>query len=219
MTTLIVDYGRGNIQSVCRAIEQCGGEFILSSNPADLEKADRVILPGVGAFGDCANQLDQMDFIPAITDFVQSGKPFLGICVGMQILHTASEEFGDHQGLGYLPGKVRAIPNTDSGGKPHKIPHIGWASLEKPKGKGENYWDGTIMENVPDKAAVYFVHSFTAHPDNPEHRLADAYYNGRLIAAAVIHNNITGVQFHPEKSGTIGLRVISSFLKQEPHNV
>ncbi|MEO0620206.1 MAG: imidazole glycerol phosphate synthase subunit HisH, partial [Pseudomonadota bacterium] len=196
MTTVIVDYRRGNVQSVCRAIEKCGGTFELSPRPEDLARADRVILPGVGAFGDCIGKLRSMGFVEPLQEFAKTGKPFLGICVGMQIFHTGGEEFGAHDGLNYIPGKVTAIPKVDANGKPHKIPHIGWTPLAVPQGQDASYWDGTILEGQEVGAPVYFVHSYTASPDDPSHRLADAHYNGVLIGAAVKRDNLTGVQFH-----------------------
>lgn len=214
MKTLIVDYGRGNLQSVCRAIENCGGDYLLSSDPAEIAMADRLILPGVGAYGDCVTQLTDMGFVEPLREFVATQRPFLGICVGMQILLSSGEEFGNHRGLDLIPGKVRAIPKTDGKGAPHKIPHIGWTAIDIPEGQGAQRWQGTILQNTRPGAPVYFVHSFTAEPDDPGHRLADAHYNGRLIAAAVARDNITAVQFHPEKSGPVGLRIIDAFLKQ-----
>ncbi len=212
MKTLIVDYGRGNILSVCRAVESCGGSVELSDRPADVAEAGRLILPGVGAFGDCMAQLRSLDLVEPLIEFARSERPFLGICVGMQILFTRGEEFGDHAGLDLVPGSVAAIPNTTAEGEPHKTPHIGWTPLELPEGESAERWRGTVLEGLEPGSAVYFVHSFAGRPERHEDRLADAHYNGRLVSAAVQRGALTGVQFHPEKSGTVGLRLIKAFL-------
>jgi glutamine amidotransferase len=127
----------------------------------------------------------------------------------MQLLATRSDEFGDHEGLGLVPGRVVAIPSTGSDGLPHKIPHIGWTRLVRPHGPGS--WDGSILGELAEGSYVYVVHSFTVVPDHPGHRLADCYYDGRIIAGAVRNGNIYGCQFHPEKSGAIGLSIIRQF--------
>ncbi|HRK17682.1 MAG TPA: imidazole glycerol phosphate synthase subunit HisH [Hyphomicrobiaceae bacterium] len=213
MKTHVVDYGRGNIASVCRGVEQSGGEVVLTTRASDLAKAERVILPGVGAFGDCMSQLEALGFVDAVKGFAATGRPLFGICVGMQVLHSIGEEFGRHAGIGFIPGTVSAIPKTTADGQPHKTPHIGWTPLEYPAGKGHERWKGTILEDVEAGTSVYFVHSFTAAPETAAHRLADCHYNGRLISAAVQRDNITGVQFHPEKSGAAGLKIIERFLR------
>jgi len=211
--TLVVDYGRGNVLSVCRAVERCGGAVELSDSPAALANAERAILPGVGAFGDCMAQLRSLGLIEPLIEFARSDRPFLGICVGMQILFTSGEEFGDHSGLDLIPGAVAAIPKTDANGTPHKTPHIGWTPLELPEGQSAARWDGTVLEGLEPGSPVYFVHSFTGRPERDADRLADAYYNGRLVSAVVQRGALTGVQFHPEKSGAAGLKLIDAFLK------
>lgn len=208
----VVDYGRGNIASVCRGLEKCGAEVALTTRPGELAGADRVLLPGVGAFGDCMAQMQALGFTDGVRRFIASGRPLLGICVGMQVLHSVGEEFGTHAGYGVVPGIVSAIPGTAADGRPHKTPHIGWTALDLPEGQSSARWRGTVLEALEPGAPVYFVHSFTASPDEPAHRLADSRYNGRLIAAAVTRDNVTGVQFHPEKSGPAGLAVLARFL-------
>lgn len=213
MRVHVVDYGRGNIASVCRGIEQCGGDVVLTSRAGDLAKADRVILPGVGAFGDCMDQLVALDFVDALKKHVATGRPLLGICVGMQVLHSIGEEFGRHDGIGFIRGVVRAIPKTAADGRPHKTPHIGWTPLEVPQEQSTERWRGTILDGLKPSTSVYFVHSFTAEPKAASDRLADSHYNGRLISAAVNRANISGVQFHPEKSGPAGLAILDRFLR------
>lgn len=213
MKTLVVDYGRGNILSVCRAVESCGGSVTLSDRPADIVGAERLILPGVGAFGDCMAQLRSLGLTEPLIEFARSDRPFLGICVGMQILFSSGEEFGDHKGLDLIPGAVQAIPDTAIDGKAHKTPHIGWTPLEVPDGAAPARWKGTVLESLEPGSPVYFVHSFTGIPLRDEDRLADAHYGGRLVSAAVDRGALTGVQFHPEKSGAVGLKLMDAFLR------
>ena len=205
----VIDYGIGNILSVTRAFEHCGAEVRLVHTAEEILDSSFLVLPGVGAFADGMKGLRDRGFIEAIQQYAKIGKPFLGICLGMQMLFDESEEFGHHEGLGLIPGKVAAIPRTDKNGKPHKVPHIGWNGLIPGKKKS---WDHTILEGIKEGECVYFVHSFTAQPLSEQHRLADAYYNGRQISAVASSGNIYGCQFHPEKSGTSGLRMIQNFL-------
>jgi glutamine amidotransferase len=214
---LVVDYGVGNLLSVCRAFEACDAAAELSGDPVRIKSAERLIVPGVGAFGDCMNELRKRDLVKPIMDYVASGAPVLGICVGMQMLMQIGEEFGEHEGLGIVPGRVRAIPGTRGDGTPHKIPHIGWSPLDKPN--GNTNWDGTILEGIAPGSTCYFVHSFTAEPVDDSYRLADCDYHGRRISAALRAGNVSGTQFHPEKSGEIGLRILRNFLALKPARV
>jgi imidazole glycerol-phosphate synthase subunit HisH len=207
----IVDYDSGNILSVARALAACGADPVLIQTAADIRAADRVVLPGVGAFADGMRNLGQRGLLEALLEFGNSGKPMLGICLGMQMLLSRSYEFGDHQGLDLIPGEVVAIPSTGEDGRRHKIPHIGWASLEVSPGAD---WRYSILDPVRPGASVYLVHSFTARPKNPTHRLADCHYNGRLISAAIRSGNVFGCQFHPEKSGAVGLSILTEFVSR-----
>lgn len=205
----IIDYGVGNIFSVCRAFEHCGAEVLLTDCIKDIQTAERLVLPGVGAFVDGMAGLRSRNLIEPIKQYAATGRPFLGICLGMQMLLDSSEEFGLHEGLGLISGKVKAIPSTGVDGKPHKIPHIGWNELLV----SENArWSSTIFENVSPGSSVYFVHSFEVVPQLQVTRLADSNYNGRVICAAVRSGSVFGCQFHPEKSGVVGLEIINSFL-------
>jgi imidazole glycerol-phosphate synthase subunit HisH len=201
----------GNVLSVCRGIEQCGGIARLSSNARDVARAERLVLPGVGAFGDCIGALSLRDLVDPIRAFVVTGRPFLGICVGMQILLDVGEEFDGAAGLGLIPGRVVQIPAKKDDGGLRKIPHIGWTSIN-PASAGTNSWDSSILEDTPEGTAFYFVHSFTARPDSRLDCLAVADYQGAEITAAVRRDNITGTQFHLEKSGPAGLRLLKGFL-------
>jgi len=208
---VLVDYGVGNLLSVARALEECGGNVVLTDDAAKIRRAERIVLPGVGAIGDCLRELRRRGLVEPILEFAHGGRPMLGICVGMQVLLEVGEEFGEHEAFGLIAGRVQAIPKTTAEGKPHKIPHIGWTALALPDGR--NGWADTILEDVAPGATCYFLHSFTANPSRPESMLAVSDYNGRRVMAAVQAGNVYGVQFHPEKSGKIGLKIVARFLR------
>ncbi|MCP9451745.1 MAG: imidazole glycerol phosphate synthase subunit HisH [Nitrospira sp.] len=212
-SVLVVDYGMGNLYSIGRALEHLGASVQISDTAESIEEADRLVLPGVGAFADGMRELERRGLIKPLKKYIASGRPLLGICLGMQLLFEASEEFGEHRGLGLLPGRVVAVPETDVDGKPHKIPHMGWSALRRPVNR--HSWAGTILANVEEGESVYFVHSFMAVPADKSNRLADAYYGGQQICAAVQWGQIYGCQFHPEKSGKVGLGILTSFLQIE----
>lgn len=204
----IIDYGLGNLLSVERAFEHCGAQVNFVTTPEQISKSDRLVLPGVGAFGDGMNELQKRNLVPALKAFTESNRPLLGICLGMQLLFDESEEFGQHKGLGIIPGRVVAIPKTDVTGNPHKIPHIGWAPLVGAPG---SEWKETILKDLVPGKTMYFVHSYSAMPESPENRLSDSDYNGRVICAVVRRGSVYGCQFHPEKSGENGLSIVRSF--------
>lgn len=208
---VIVDYGVGNLLSVGRAFEHCGATVNMADNVGVLGSASCLVLPGVGAFGDCAAALRATGLDQVVLEHVAKGRPLMGICVGMQMLLDASEEFGWCEGLGIIPGTVEAIPQIDIEGRPLKVPHIGWSPLVLPEREGAS-WEGTPLAALEVGNSAYFVHSFHAKPSTPEYRLADAMYGGRRITAAVRRDMIFGTQFHPEKSGIAGLSVIRWFL-------
>lgn len=205
----IVDFGMGNLLSVIRAVEFCGAKAFVTTEPSHILNASRLILPGVGAFRDGMRELGLRNLVAPIRQYCKSERPLIGICLGMQMLFTESDEFGKTDGLDLIRGKVTAIPNTGINGEWHKVPHIGWNELfESFPGR----WKETIFRSTRERSTVYFVHSYTATPENTDERLADTYYHGRLIAAAVQKGNILGCQFHPEKSGTVGLGILSEFI-------
>ena len=207
----VVDYGIGNLYSVTRALEVCGASVRVTTSHEHIEAAERIVMPGVGAFADGMKGLTQRGQIDPLKRFIASGRPFLGICVGMQLLFDFGEEFGTHAGLGIIPGRVRPVPATAADGTPHRIPHIGWNVLVAPAhGAG---WGDTILADLPAEPAVYFVHSFAPVPADEKNRLADCLYNGCRVSAAIRAGNTYGCQFHPEKSGPIGLRILRNFLK------
>ena len=206
----VVDYGVGNLRSVAMALEYCGAEVNFVKKPAAILSADRVILPGVGAFPAVIRLLREKGFEEAVKKFAESERPFLGICVGMQMLFDVGMEFVQTDGLGLIPGSIQPIPDTTSNGIPHRIPHIGWSGITAPE--NVSHWRGTILDGLQEGATVYFVHSFTAHPVSANHLLAETHYDGRRISAVVRKDNVYGTQFHPEKSGETGLAIINNFL-------
>ncbi len=207
---VVADYGIGNLFSVRRALEAAGADVLVTGEPRVVAQAERLVVPGVGAFGDVVAELRVRHLQEPVLEMAASGRPVLGICVGMQMLFEVGEEFGSHPGLGLLPGHVRAIPAADTEGRPHKIPHVGWDALH-PAGTRSG-WQGTLLADLQPDAAVYFVHSFAAEPDDHGDRLADTVYGGHAISAAVQRDNVMGCQFHPEKSGPVGLSILGRFL-------
>jgi|TARA_B100002019_G_C21238655_1_gene584205 glutamine amidotransferase len=205
----ILDYGIGNILSVSRGFEAIGAKVILASNIEGIYDAERLILPGVGAFAKGIEQLKKNNFDEAIIDVANHGKPLLGICLGMQFLMDSSEEFGNTNGLGLIPGKVIPIPPQDIAGESLIVPHIGWNALETSFNKS---WDNTLLANTPLKSNVYFVHSFFSKPNDDNHLLAHCIYGGNDLSAVISKDNVMGCQFHPEKSGEIGLNILKTFL-------
>ena len=205
----IIDYGVGNILSVQRGLEYCGAKVLITSNPELILSSKRVVLPGVGAFPNAMEALNKLKLISVVQELDKLGIPLLAICLGMQLLMDQSDEFGVTDGLGLIPGRVVAVPVKTTAGDIQKIPHIGWSSLH-PSGESEN-WDETLMqENQPGDAA-YFVHSFMAQPSNQSNQVAHTFYGGHRISAVISKNQITGCQFHPEKSGEVGLKILRKF--------
>ena len=211
-TVTILDYGMCNLLNVARAFQHIGTEVLVTGDPIVAARADRLVVPGVGAFEDSVREVLAHGFDNVIRDFVSGGRPFLGICVGMQMLFDASEEFGEHRGLGILPGRVEAVPKLTTQGEKQRVPHIGWNHLVEPV-HGRS-WDSTLLENHKGSdPAMYFVHSYAANPEREADRLADCIYGGHRICAAIKRDNIMATQFHPERSGEIGLNVLRSFVK------
>ncbi len=205
----IVDYGSGNLFSVVRALEYCGATAVASGEPAAIEAAERLLLPGVGAFADGMQGLRERGLVEPLRRYAASGRPLLGICLGMQMLATSSQEFGHHEGLGIVPGQVVPVPALDVDGTPQKIPHIGWAELQPWSPGG---WQHSVLDGTLPDTAMYLVHSFHLVPDAPSDGLAVCLYGGHRITAAVQRGATMGVQFHPEKSGPAGLQLLRRFL-------
>jgi glutamine amidotransferase len=208
----VIDYGVGNLLSVQRGLEHCGAKVILTADPEQILAAKRVVLPGVGAFTNAMQALESLGLVSVIRELAQRNTPLLGICLGMQLLLEESDEFGVTAGLGVIPGRVVAVPDFTLSGTAQKIPHIGWGALE-PCDEGAGWQDSLLQDNHPGEAA-YFVHSFMAVPTDSAHRIADCLYGGHKIAATISRDNITGCQFHPEKSGEVGLKILRRFILQ-----
>ena len=195
----IIDYGAGNIQSVSKALAHIGCDCFVTRDKDEILKADSAVLPGVGSFGDTVDSLNKYGIKDAIREYIASGKPFLGICLGMQLLFPASEESPGAAGLGIYDGSISRIPN----GEGLKIPHMGWNSLEiNPKSR--------LFKGIEKNPYVYFVHSYFLHASDRELVAATAEY-GVTIDAAVERGNVFATQFHPEKSGETGLRILRNF--------
>lgn len=208
----VIDYGAGNLLSVCRGLEHCGATVAVTADPKVILSASRVVLPGVGAFGDGMAELCRHGLDAVVREVAAQGTPLLGICLGMQMLLDESEEFGVTVGLGLIPGRVVSVPSKTLDGHPQKIPHIGWNALVLPLERES--WAGTILQGIKLGEAVYFVHSYMAVPSDPKHRIADCLYGGGRVTAALGRDNISGCQFHPEKSGEVGLEILRRFISQ-----
>jgi glutamine amidotransferase len=207
---VVIDYGLGNLFSVQRALEHCGASNVcISSAIDDVLSADRLILPGVGAFEDGIRGLKNLGLIEPIKNYTVNKKPLLGICLGMQLLATTSQEFGSHVGLNLIPGNVLPIPTENSECGRIKVPFIGWAKLSTSEKKNsENIIINELGKNLP----VYLVHSYYYSPVDIEHIVAIYDYQGEKITAAIRSDNVYGFQFHPEKSGEVGLGLLRAFL-------
>ncbi len=205
----IIDYGMGNLFSIQSVFHKLGVNVNVSSDPAVIAASDKLILPGVGAFQKAMEELKKKNHVEAINEFVATGKPLMGICLGMQLLFTQSEEFGLEQGLNLISGKVIRFHKTDEDGL--KIPQIGWNSINQPKDNSRN-WEHSILEGLPNGTKLYFVHSFICYPDNKEHFLAETTYGNDTFCSVVNKDNIWGCQSHPEKSGNDGIRIYQNFL-------
>ena len=206
----VIDYGLGNLHSVSRALEYWGAKVLITSDPHELLKSPRVILPGVGAFSRAITELERLGLDIALKKIAKSGTPLLGICLGMQLLMDESYEFGKSKGLGLIPGTVQEISKVDCDGLPLNVPHIGWEQLCL-EGSSSVSAGLRVMEGCKD-LSMYFVHSFRVLPVNRDHLISVCSYGGHRLAAVIAKGNIIGSQFHPEKSGMAGLRFMRNFM-------
>lgn len=200
----IVDYGLGNLHSVEKALEHIGAEVVMAENGAQLSAVDKIVLPGVGAFSDGMAGLRKAGHVEALKTAADVGTPILGICLGAQLMLSQSEEFGITEGLGLIPGRVVGIP-TDG----IKVPHTGWGRLER---RHAHTWEHGPLRLTPELSWAYFVHSFHMLPEREEDLVATVRCGRHHITAVVAHGNITGFQFHPEKSGDAGIHMLRSFV-------
>jgi glutamine amidotransferase len=196
---VVVDYGMGNLRSAQKGLEKAGINAVVTSDPVAVQAADAVVLPGVGAFRDCMANLTKAGLVPPVLDAVERRKPFLGICIGMQLLTTVSEEFGVHRGLDVIPGKVVRF-DTQTG---LKVPHMGW-------NKVHFTGDSRLFDGIKDGSFFYFVHSYYVVPDDDEVVCGQTEY-GERFCSAIAHGNLFATQFHPEKSHDHGLKVLENF--------
>ncbi len=199
----IIDYGMGNLRSVQKGFERVGHDAIVTRDFELIDRASHVVLPGVGAFGDCMASVNSFGLVDPIHRAIQTGKPFLGICVGFQLLFSESEEFGNHKGLGLFPGKVRAIPLPKDREFSYKIPHMGWNTIRIDK-------SAPPLRNIDTESYVYFVHSYFVQPADQQLVSTQTEY-GVSFASSVWKDNIFATQFHPEKSQAVGLQVLKNF--------
>jgi len=221
MDVAIIDYGSGNLRSAAKSLERAakeagGGPVVVTADPEAVRRADRVVLPGVGAFADCRRGVGAVDGMTQALEetVIGAGRPFLGICVGMQLMATRGLEHGTTEGFGWIPGEVVAldpVPRPGSGGSggPLKVPHMGWNAL--------SLCDSThpLVAGFGETPYVYFVHSYHLRPADPAHLLATVDYGGP-VTAMVGRDNLAGTQFHPEKSQSVGLRLLANFLRWRP---
>ena len=199
----VIDYDMGNLHSACKGLQSAGAQTIVSDRPQDLVSADAVVLPGVGAFDPAMQHLRSRHLISVIQDILASGKPFLGICLGLQILFDGSEE-GTEPGLGIIPGTVKRFRSEPG----ITIPHMGWNQLQYQQP------DLPLWQHSPAKPWVYFVHSYYVDPIDPTVKAATVTHGSQTITAAIAQDNLTAVQFHPEKSSTFGLQILANFVEQ-----
>jgi len=204
----IVDYGISNLFSVKRACEYAGIDCVVTSDNQEIKKSKAVILPGVGAFGDAMKNLKKRKLISPIKDFILSGKPFLGICLGMQLLMDESEEFGSHKGLGVVKGNVVRFPKENSGSARIKVPHIGWNRI---RFAAAGDFRRSILKGVGDGEYMYFTHSYFVETAKNEHVITTTEYSGVKYCSGLRKDNVFAFQFHPEKSGVRGLGVYKNF--------
>jgi imidazole glycerol-phosphate synthase subunit HisH len=194
----IIDYDMGNLRSVAKAFEKIGASAAPTRDPVAISSASHIVLPGVGAFKDCMRNLEEYGLIEPLLKGISSGKPFLGICLGLQLLFDESMEFGPHKGLGVIKGKVVRFPE-----KGLKVPHMGWNGARRKK-------DSPLFKGIEDDSYLYFVHSYYAVPEDPSVTLTSTEY-GVEFTSSVEKDNVMACQFHPEKSQRVGLRILKNF--------
>ena len=224
---VIVDYGMGNLFSVLRACQAVGVNAVVTNSKRAILDASGVILPGVGAFGVAIQNLAALDLIAVLRDVAESGKPLLGICLGMQLLMSESQEFGVHQGLGLIQGDVVQLPRQSELGLLSKVPHVGWEAVRPPESLrnegGAPRWEGALLHDLAAGEYMYFVHSYYCRPQEQDKSLSVTLYGTFEFCSTITEGNITGCQFHPERSGPSGLRIYRNFaakamgLKQGEH--
>lgn len=212
----IVDYGVGNLFNVQRAFHSLGIDSIITDDPNEIRDAPKLLLPGVGAFETGMRHLKERNLAETIIEFAESGKAVLGICLGMQLLMTKSEENGLHEGLNIIQGSVIRFRSSNNDQESYKIPQIGWNSLIRPKAdqmqRENDVWCDTLLQDIENEPFVYFVHSYTVQVENPEDCLAVTHYGQDRFCSVLSRKNVFGCQFHPERSGPTGLKILENFI-------
>lgn len=218
MTVAIVDYGLGNLYSIKQACEHFSYQALITSSPQDIWKSDAVILPGVGAFGSAMASLRRLDLVAPLREVAASGKPLIGICLGLQLLMRESWEFGRHQGLGIIDGEVVPFRSSEDGREKLKVPHIGWSGIfrdikpdiqQSSSCFQKDSWAGSPLEGLADGEGMYFIHSFYAKPVDPGVVLSVSRHGHVAFCSSLRRDNVFATQFHPERSGSCGLRIYS----------
>lgn len=204
----IIDYGLGNLFSINNACEFVGLDSLITSDKKIISEADAVILPGVGAFGDAMNCLESEGLTKSILDFIDTGRPFMGICLGMQLLFSESEEFGINKGLNLIEGSIRRFPSHTPDNKIVRVPQIQWNQIYK---NNSDLWEKSPLKTLENGDFMHFVHSYYAIPEDPTTTLSFSFYEGLKYTSAVQKENITGFQYHPEKSGVSGIAVYQNW--------
>lgn len=207
----IIDYDAGNLYSVQHACNFVGLDAEITSNPNKILEADGVILPGVGAFGAAMESLKKLKIIEPINEYIRSGKPFMGICLGMQLLFSESEEFGHHKGLGIIEGKVARFPEKTKKKKLIRVPQISWNTIYSSE---KNKWEKSYLKNIKQNEYMYFVHSYYCAPKNKEDILSLTNYEGFKYCSSILKGNFFACQFHPEKSGKEGIKIYKEFAEE-----
>ncbi len=209
----VVDYGMGNLGSVAKALKFLGARAQITSDPKKITQAEALVFPGVGAFGEAMGELKKRRLVKPIVGSIREGKPFLGLCLGLQLLFESSEESPGVKGLGVLPGRVRKLPAR----RGLKVPHMGWNQVERSsprkRGSDSRFRENDILRGIPDGAFMYFVHSFYADPENKETMLGATRYGRRFPSVLWDGRNLWATQFHPEKSQRWGLKLLKNFLE------
>lgn len=206
MKIAIIDFDIGNVRSILSAFENQGANVCLTNDKNEILESNGVILPGVGAFSHGMDSLNKYGLIEVIKEYTESNRPFMGICLGMQMLFEEGDEFGKTKGLGLIPGRVVKLPTKDS--QNEKLPHVSWNELNSK----DIQWSGTVLEGVKEASDMYFVHSYVAEPDNT-YILSTTEYSSYNFCSSVKLGNIYGCQFHPEKSGKNGLKIVKNFIR------
>jgi len=209
----IIDFRMGNLFSVNHALRQVGINPIITTSKDTILSSDALILPGVGAFGEAMTNLEKLDLISVIKDFISTGKPFMGICLGMQLLFEESEEFGNHKGFGLIKGKIKKFPERNNMNAKIKVPQIGWNSIHNPTFSEGNTtrWKSEVLDGINDGEYMYFIHSYYAQSDESPAILSITDYEGVKYCSSIVKGNIFATQFHPEKSGHSGLKIYKNW--------